>query len=241
MRPHSAGILLGISIGGFFDGILLHQILQWHHLFSGVEDWNANVWFLIMTDGLFHLAMFAALIISLWMLWRGHVRPERLAATTLIGFGSWHVFDAVLSHGVLGIHRIKDAAANPLLWDLGWVAAFGFIPIALGLFAFRRPPPPMRGIHILLPMAAVGMAALNADPIVEAEGPVIVAFVPNTSFASVTRAAEAVSANLVTTDASGGVWVLDMPEDAEWWRLYLHGAIMVGRGPAAGCLAWTEA
>ena len=46
-------------------------------------DWNANVWFLIMTDGVFHLAMFAALIIALWMLWRGDVRPERLAANTL--------------------------------------------------------------------------------------------------------------------------------------------------------------
>ncbi|OWJ71558.1 DUF2243 domain-containing protein, partial [Haematobacter missouriensis] len=209
--------------------------------FCNNADWNANVWFLIMTDGVFHLAMFAALIIALWMLWRGDVRPERLAANTLIGFGSWHVFDAVLSHGVLGIHRIKDAAANPLLWDLGWVAAFGFVPIALGLLALRRPPPPMRGIRILLLMAAVGMGALNAVPIVEPKGPVIVAFAPNTSFASITRAAEAVGANLITTDASGGVWALDMPEDAEWWRLYLHGAVMVGRGPAAGCLAWTEA
>jgi uncharacterized membrane protein len=27
-------ILLGFALGGFFDGILLHQILQWHHLLS---------------------------------------------------------------------------------------------------------------------------------------------------------------------------------------------------------------
>lgn len=32
------GILLGLSLGGFFDGILLHQILQWHHLLSLVAD-----------------------------------------------------------------------------------------------------------------------------------------------------------------------------------------------------------
>lgn len=27
-----AGYLLGFALGGFFDGILLHQVLQWHHL-----------------------------------------------------------------------------------------------------------------------------------------------------------------------------------------------------------------
>jgi uncharacterized membrane protein len=28
---------LGFALGGFFDGILLHQILQWHHLLSLVR------------------------------------------------------------------------------------------------------------------------------------------------------------------------------------------------------------
>ena len=27
-------IVLGFALGGFFDGIVLHQILQWHHLLS---------------------------------------------------------------------------------------------------------------------------------------------------------------------------------------------------------------
>lgn len=27
-----AGITLGLGLGGFFDGIVLHQILGWHHL-----------------------------------------------------------------------------------------------------------------------------------------------------------------------------------------------------------------
>ena len=33
----SAGILLGTGFGGFFDGILLHQILQWHNMLSSVS------------------------------------------------------------------------------------------------------------------------------------------------------------------------------------------------------------
>lgn len=32
--PLSSGILLGLGLGGFFDGIALHQLLQWHHLLT---------------------------------------------------------------------------------------------------------------------------------------------------------------------------------------------------------------
>ena len=34
--PTSAGVFLGLGLGlgGFFDGIVLHQILQWHHMLS---------------------------------------------------------------------------------------------------------------------------------------------------------------------------------------------------------------
>ena len=36
-----AAATIGFALGGFFDGILLHQVLQWHHLFSLVpgERW----------------------------------------------------------------------------------------------------------------------------------------------------------------------------------------------------------
>ena len=29
-----AGVLFGLGLGGFFDGIVFHQILQWHHMVS---------------------------------------------------------------------------------------------------------------------------------------------------------------------------------------------------------------
>lgn len=32
-----AGIFLGLGLGGFFDGIVLHQILQCHHMLSHVR------------------------------------------------------------------------------------------------------------------------------------------------------------------------------------------------------------
>ena len=32
--PVSAGVFFGLGLGGFFDGIVLHQVLQWHHMLS---------------------------------------------------------------------------------------------------------------------------------------------------------------------------------------------------------------
>ncbi len=30
----AAGLFLGLGLGGFVDGIALHQIVQWHHMLS---------------------------------------------------------------------------------------------------------------------------------------------------------------------------------------------------------------
>jgi len=37
------GIVLGMGLGGFVDGILLHQILQWHHLLTSTDTDNIGV------------------------------------------------------------------------------------------------------------------------------------------------------------------------------------------------------
>src|SRR5215203_241764 len=55
-RLVTAAILLGVGLGGFFDGIVLHQILQWHHLVStpAPPDTLANLELNTLFDGLFH-------------------------------------------------------------------------------------------------------------------------------------------------------------------------------------------
>jgi Predicted membrane protein (DUF2243) len=55
----NAGILLGVGFGGFFDGIVLHQILQWHHLLTSTGDHPATTVAGLedntLADGFFHL------------------------------------------------------------------------------------------------------------------------------------------------------------------------------------------
>ena len=68
-----AAFWLGFALGGFFDGILLHQILQWHHLLSGLESRGrpfADLRFQILADGYFHILMYVVAAIALWLMWR---------------------------------------------------------------------------------------------------------------------------------------------------------------------------
>src|SRR5258708_37710758 len=37
------GAVLGFGLGGFVDGILLHQILQWHHMLTSTDHDNIGV------------------------------------------------------------------------------------------------------------------------------------------------------------------------------------------------------
>src|SRR3712207_233964 len=76
------GLLLGVGLGGFADGIVLHQILQWHHLISstskGPLDTLAGLEANTLADGVFHAVMWALTTLGVWLLWR-RARRGRLA------------------------------------------------------------------------------------------------------------------------------------------------------------------
>ena len=59
--PTSAAILFGLGIGGFFDGIVLHQVLQWHHMLTSAgypPDSVENLQINTLWDGLFHASTY---------------------------------------------------------------------------------------------------------------------------------------------------------------------------------------
>lgn len=140
-----AGSLLGFGLGGLFDGILLHQVLQWHHLLSGVRMLPVQVLrFQLLADGLFHLLMYGLTGVALYLLSRARTDYARPGADrvlwghVLIGFGTWHVVDGLLVHWVLGWHHIRMDVPNPLTWDLVWLALFGLVPLVVGQWLRRR-------------------------------------------------------------------------------------------------------
>jgi uncharacterized membrane protein len=86
--PVAAGVLFGLGLGGFFDGIVLHQVLQWHHMLSSwypitsIENLELNT----LWDGIFHSATYVFVVIGLFILWRrARGRHLRWSNRALIG------------------------------------------------------------------------------------------------------------------------------------------------------------
>lgn len=141
--------LLGFALGGFFDGILLHQILQWHHLLSGIAP-NAELRFLLLWDGIFHGLMYVIAVAGLWLMMRSRREfavsgaDSLFMGNALIGFGAWHLIDAVLAHWIFGLHHVRMDVENVLFWDLLWFFLFGVAFVAAG-FVIRRNPARVQG------------------------------------------------------------------------------------------------
>lgn len=131
--PRERGIawgafLTGLGLGGSFDAILLHQVLQWHHLASSVvDDQGLN----ITLDGVFHAVMYGLVVAGVVLVWaaarRHGVPPGRwLTGWVLLGAGVFHLFDAFVFHWALGLHRI-----NPEQYVLFWDMVFFGLGLAL--------------------------------------------------------------------------------------------------------------
>jgi uncharacterized membrane protein len=134
----TAGLLLGVGLGGFVDGIVLHQILQWHHMLTstdsdnlGLRDYPATtveglevntLW-----DGLFHAStwLFVAVgLVLLWRAWQQRQAPRAgrsLAGLLLAGWGLFNLVEGIVDHHMLGIHHVRSGDYQ-LLFDLGFLA-----------------------------------------------------------------------------------------------------------------------
>jgi uncharacterized membrane protein len=235
--------LLGFALGGFFDGILLHQVLQWHHLLSlvpGMEDLRR----LVLWDGLFHVLMYAIAALALWGVWRtraGMARGRHAAGALLLGFGLWNVADIVLFHWVLQIHRIRVDVSNPLLWDLGWLFVFGVLPLLAGWRLLDGPPAGQRPGHAAASVAALGLLTAGAGLWALQPPPdqpfTLAVFRAGMDEAAARSAVAPLGAVLLSMQ--GGIAVLDMAP-ARRWRLYRAGALMVGGTGLPVCLGWSD-
>jgi uncharacterized membrane protein len=104
------GILFGLGLGGFFDGIVLHQILQWHHMLTSagyppdsIENLKVNTFW----DGVFHAATYVFTALGLYILWRhsrrSHIRwsGRLLPRALLLGFGLFNAVEGLVDHQLL--------------------------------------------------------------------------------------------------------------------------------------------
>jgi uncharacterized membrane protein len=240
----ASGVLLGVALSGFFDGILLHQILQWHHLLSLVpgpryQDPRVQV----VADGLFHAVMYGLAVLGLTLLWAGDRRRSDLVLwrSVALGFGAWNLLDLVLFHWILEWHHVRLDTSAPLAWDLSWLVLFGAAPTAAALAPRRKEA---RGrdrgrTSVFLVLMTFG-AAIWASGAPRNQATVVL-FRPGTTGVQAMDAIASVDGRLISTDPTGQLVVVALPAGQAGWRLYRQGALLVSSAAPTGCAAWTKA
>jgi uncharacterized membrane protein len=146
-RLIAAGLLFGIGLGGFFDGIVFHQILQWHHMLSSEGSYPmttvAGLETNTLWDGLFHAVTYVAVAIGLWILWRtgdgpaGRWSGTLLAGLLLMGWGIFNLVEGVINHHVLAIHHVREKTSHKTAWDLGFLV-WGALMLGGGWLLARK-------------------------------------------------------------------------------------------------------
>ncbi len=138
-KATAAGILLGVGMGGFVDGIVLHQIFQWHNMVSNwvppttMEAMSFNmVW-----DGVFHAAVWAVTLVGVLMLRGAAQRRDPIPSLAafvgqlFFGWGLFNLVEGVIDHQILGVHYVRQVP-NYQLYNLTFLAVGGVLFVLLG-------------------------------------------------------------------------------------------------------------
>jgi len=153
--PVFAGIFFGLGLGGFFDGIVLHQILQWHHMVTSAgypADTVENLRLNTLLDGLFHAGTYMFVVLGLVMLWhtahRSHLwwSGKLLIGAMLIGFGIFNLVEGIVDHQLLGLHHVNETVPREqwIYWDVGFLI-WGALMLVCGWGLYRSGKRDSRG------------------------------------------------------------------------------------------------
>jgi uncharacterized membrane protein len=131
----ASGLLYGLGLGGFVDGIVLHQILQWHHMVSDVDAYPmttlAGLQVNTVADGFFHVVTWLLVVagsLSSILSWRqGRLAPSWSfhVGLVLTGWGIFNLVEGLIDHQLLGVHHVRDDLGAPLSWDIGFLVLGG--------------------------------------------------------------------------------------------------------------------
>lgn len=127
-----AGTVLGIGMGGFVDGIVLHQIYQVHAMLSARVplDSMANMQTNMTADGVFHAAVWLFVLAGIVLLFRAGRRTDAhwsgrlLTGSMLAGWGIFNIVEGVIDHHLLEVHHVVERAGLSG-WD--WLFLAGSI------------------------------------------------------------------------------------------------------------------
>ena len=144
LRALTGPLLLGVGLGGFFDGIVFHQLLQWHNMLSTVvpptdaTSLRANV----LADGLFHAGAYLVTLLGILVLWlrarRRLLLPSsrEFIGSLLFGWGLFNSVEGTVNHHILKLHNVREVV-DPMPWNIGFLAIGGVGLMLLGAWMIR--------------------------------------------------------------------------------------------------------
>ena len=141
----ASGLLMGAGLGGFLDGIIFHQILQWHNMLSSRIPPNDlfSTKLNMAWDGYFHAGVWIMTVLGLAMLWGAASRRDVIwsgktfLGSLVLGFGLFNLIEGLIDHHLLGIHHVYEYTDNKLPWDLGFLVIGGIVVSLIGWLLIR--------------------------------------------------------------------------------------------------------
>ncbi|MFC7157496.1 DUF2243 domain-containing protein [Halomarina halobia] len=135
----AAGIF-GFGFSGLIDVVVLHHVLQLHHLVSGIYPTStvAGLRTNVRADGLFSVATLVIASVGAGLLWRAERRASAplalrpIAGAAVIGLGLFDLFDVVVNHTLLGLHHATD---GPGYYDPHW-AVISLLIVGAGAYVY---------------------------------------------------------------------------------------------------------
>lgn len=145
----SAGLLLGVGMGGFVDGILFHQILQIHNMLSAVRPPTTvvSIETNMVWDGLFHAFTWMVTALGIWMLFRAGRRADvpwsgkMLWGALVAGWGLFNLVEGLVDHHILHVHHVVERLGVSV-WDWAFLGS-GVVFIVVGWLIIRSVPDSM--------------------------------------------------------------------------------------------------
>lgn len=128
--------LLGIGLIGMLDGIIFHQVLQWHSVYMHTNRFNQ-----IVSDGLFHLLVTIVIFWGALVLWKTSPNDRSnfiFIGGLLFGGGLFNFFEGIIDHHILQIHHVKPGPyqdSYDLAFDLSGLA---MILVGMMLYSIRK-------------------------------------------------------------------------------------------------------
>jgi uncharacterized membrane protein len=141
----TGGVFLGVGIGGFIDGIVFHQIAQWHSMGSAIlppttvealtQNMRWNGLFYVMT-----LVMTLFGVVSLWSECKSSTLPPALRVLIgqmILGWGVFNVLEGVVMHHVVELHHVRDLPTHMPMYDWIYLGVGGGFFVLLGWLLSR--------------------------------------------------------------------------------------------------------